>query len=115
MEIAKEIVSDIIKGVEELLWPQPEVEKYVETTPDNQTRVKESVEGTPGPEKEILSEKPEKPEKPGVLQGKVETGAVADICLQKYWFRISQGRPNLLVFCVFLTNVADIKVLENMN
>ena len=99
MEIARDIVSDIIKGVEELLWPPPAVD--------------ESVEGTPGPDIEILTEKPEKPETPGVLRRKVETGAVADICLQKYWFRISQGRANLLVFCVFLTNVADIKELVN--
>ena len=87
MEIAKEIVSDIIKGVEDLLWPQPRDEEPVERAPDTSTNI----------------------EKPGLVQGKVETGAVADICLQKYWFRISQGRANLLVFCVFLTNVADIK------
>ena len=87
MEIAKEIVSDIIKAVEDLLWPQPRVEEPVERAPDTEADI----------------------EKPGLVQRTVETGALADICLQKYWFRISQGRANLLVFCVFLTNVADIK------
>ena len=90
MEIAKDIVSDIIKGVEELLWPQSRVEESVERAPERA-------------EIEMLSETP------GVLHRKVEPAAVADICLQKYWFRISKGRANLLVFCVFLTNVADIK------
>ena len=99
MEIAKDIVSDIIKGVEELLWPNQSSEDLV------LTRVEESVERTTdNQDVEILSEKR------GVLHRKVETGAVADICLQKYWFRISQGRAKLLVFCVFLTNIADIKV-----
>ena len=42
MEIAKEIVSDIIKGVEDLLWPQP--------------RKEESVERAPGTDIELLSE-----------------------------------------------------------
>ena len=95
MEIAKEIVSDIIKGVEDLLWPQSRKEEFVKRVPSTDI--------------ELLSEKPV------VLHKNVETGAVADICLQKYWFRISQGRANLLVFCVFLTDVADIKGRENHN
>ena len=101
MEIAKDIVSDIIKGVEELLWPQESSEDLV------LPRVEDSVERsttTDTENAEISSEKQ------GVDQRKVETGAVADISLQKFWFRVSQGRAKLLVFCVFLTNVADIKV-----
>ena len=102
MEIAKDIVSDIIKGVEELLWPHqssgdlvlPRVEDSVESTTTTDTEDTTAISS----------------EKRGVDQRKVETGAVADISLQKFWFRVSQGRAKLLVFCVFLTNVADIKV-----
>ena len=102
MEIARDIVSDIIKGVEELLWPQESSEDLV------LPRVEDSVESTTTTDTEDTTAISS--EKRGVDQRKVETGAVADISLQKFWFRVSQGRAKLLVFCVFLTNVADIKV-----
>ena len=102
MEIARDIVSDIIKGVEELLWPQESREDLV------LPRVEDSVESTTTTDTEDTTAISS--EKRGVDQRKVETGAVADISLQKFWFRVSQGRAKLLVFCVFLTNVADIKV-----
>ena len=103
MDIARDIVSDIIKGVEELLWPQQFTEDLVPS------KTEKSAERVPDTETEISSEKPE------VVPRKAETGGVADICLQKFWFRISRGRGNLLVFCVFLTDVADIKGRENHN
>ena len=102
MDIAKDIVSDIIKGVEELLWPQ---QQFTEDLVSSKTE--KSAERVPDTEIKISSEKPD------AVPRKVETGGVADICLQKYWFRISRGRANLLVFCVFLTDVADIKEREN--
>ena len=102
MEIARDIVSDIIKGVEELLWPQESSEDLV------LPRVEDSVESTTTTDTEDTTAISS--EKRGMDQRKVETGAVADISLQKFWFRVSQGRAKLLVFCVFLTNVADIKV-----
>ena len=105
MDIAKDIVSDIIKGVEELLWPQQQFTEDLVPT-----KTEKSAERVPDTEIKIVSS-----EKPDVVPRKIETGGVADICLQKYWFRISRGRANLLVFCVSLTDVADIKERENQN
>ena len=126
MDIVQEILSDLMQGVEELLWPQESLDDFVlptseEEKPFEKNRHKD-VESSIIKQKdvEVISIKQKDDEVISIKQKDVEMSikkeeeldlgsSVADVCLQKYWFRISQGRQHLAVLGIYMTNTADIK------
>ena len=92
LEIVQDIVSDILKGVEELLWPQKSLHDFVLPTI---TEDKPPMELSRTIRKDVKRE--------------ISSGPLVEVCLQKYWFRISEGRQGLSVLGVELTSSADIK------
>ena len=92
LDIVQDIVSDILKGVEELLWPEKSLPEFILPTVVEE---KSPVEPSREIRKEVVKEIP--------------CGPLVDLCLQKYWFRISGGRQNLRVLCTEPISPADIK------
>ena len=125
MDIVQEILSDLMQGVEELLWPQKSLDDFVlptfeEEKPVEKNRHKDvaicdnqkDVESLINKQKdvEVLSNKQKDVEMSINKEEELDLGSsVADVCLQKYWFRISQGRQHLTVLGIYMTNTADIK------
>ena len=126
MDIVQEILSDLMQGVEELLWPQKSLDDFVlptseEEKPVEKNRLKDvaissnnhkDVESSINKQKdvEVLSNKQKDVEMSINKEEELDLGSsVADVCLQKYWFRISQGRQHLAVLGIYMTNTADIK------
>ena len=126
MDIVQEILSDLMQGVEELLWPQKSLDDFVlptfeEEKPVEKNRHKDvaissdnqkDVESSINKQKdvEVLSNEQKDVEMSIKKEEELDLGSsVADVCLQKYWFRISQGRQHLTVLGIYMTNTADIK------
>ena len=126
MDIVQEILSDLMQGVEELLWPQKSLDDFVlptseEEKPVEKNRLKDvaissdnqkEVESSINKQKdvEVLSNEQKDVEMSINKEEELDLGSsVADVCLQKYWFRISQGRQHLCVLGIYMTNTADIK------
>ena len=126
MDIVQEILSDLMQGVEELLWPQKSLDDFVLPTSEEEKPVEKNrhkdvaissdnqkdVESSINKQKdvEVLSNKQKDVEMCINKEEELDLGSsVADVCLQKYWFRISQGRQHLTVLGIYMTNTADIK------
>ena len=92
LDIVQDIVSDILKGVEELLWPEKSLPEFILPTVVEE---KSPVEPSREIRKEVVKEIP--------------CGPLVDLCLQKYWFRISGGRQHLRVLCTEPISPSDIK------